>query len=160
FNPDNDCTTDPQHASAGASTVVQKLNSSTATTIHNAAHGPVTVVERGTTVHDFVQLTGQAGAPSPSGNVNIDFFTGTAANPCSGQPVNSGPIGPLVDQGGSVSSFDATGFAQGPLAPGFYGFIAHYPGDATYLPSDGPCEPLQVVDANIQITPATATNPV
>ena len=29
-----------------------------------------------------------------------------------------------------------------------------------YAPSDGPCEPLQVVDANIQITPATANNPV
>ena len=36
---------------------------------------------------------------------------------------------------------------------GFRAFRAHYEGDATYLPSDGACEPLQVVDANIQITP-------
>ena len=32
-------------------------------------------------------------------------------------------------------------------------------GDALYLASDGPCEPLQVVDANVSITP-NGTNPV
>src|SRR4029079_4209562 len=32
-------------------------------------------------------------------------------------------------------------------------------GDATYTPSDGPCEPLRVVDANIQVTPP-GINPV
>ena len=39
-------------------------------------------------------------------------------------------------------------------------FQAHYAGDATYTGSDGACEPLRVVDANIQITPPLATNPV
>src|SRR5262249_30206554 len=49
------------------------------------------------------------------------------------------------------------------LAAGVYGFQAHYLGDPAnpvYAPSDGACEPLTVVDANIQISPATATNRV
>ena len=37
-NPDNDCTTLPQIAGAGSSALVQKLPSSTATDIHDAAH--------------------------------------------------------------------------------------------------------------------------
>src|SRR5262249_8044642 len=61
---------------------------------------------------------------------------------------------------GSDASFDATGFNFTVNVAGARAFLAHYPGDATYVASDGPCEPLQVVDANIQITPATATNPV
>ena len=45
-------------------------------------------------------------------------------------------------------------------AAGFRAFKAHYLGDGTYNGSDGACEPLQVVDANIQITPQTDTNAV
>jgi hypothetical protein len=152
-DPDHDCTTDPQHAQAGASALVQQLTTSTTTDIHNAAHGTVTVVEAGSTVHDFVTVTGQPGSPNPSGNVTLDFFTN---NQCTGAPAaTSAPI--ALTANGTV---DATSFPQGPLAAGLYGFKAHYAGDATYPPSDGPCEPLRVVDANIQLTPATATNAV
>ena len=45
-------------------------------------------------------------------------------------------------------------------SPGLRAFRANYAGGATVLASNGACEPLQVVDANIQITPPTATNPV
>src|SRR5215208_8023100 len=47
-DPDLDCTTGPQSASAGASALVLKLPTTTATDIHNAAHQVVTVVEAGT----------------------------------------------------------------------------------------------------------------
>jgi hypothetical protein len=84
--------------------------------------------------------------------VNIDWVTNGT---CTGAPAaNSGSIGPLNASG----QLDATGFAQTPATAGFYGFRAHYEGDARYTPSTGACEPLQVVDANIQLTPPTATN--
>ena len=54
---------------------------------------------------------------------------------------------------------DATAFTF-TVRPGQRAFRAHYRGDATYTGSNGACEPLQVVDANIQITPASATNAV
>ena len=139
------CPSGDQTASSGSQATVQQLQSNTSTAIHNAAHSPVTVVEAGSVVHDFVTVTGQPGKPNPTGNVNIDWFTN---NQCSGSPAaSSGPVGPLNASG----QLDATGFAQGPLAAGFYGFKAHYLGDGTYATSDGACEPLQVVDANIQI---------
>ena len=89
-----------------------------------------------TTVHDFVAVTGQVGAPVPTGNVTIDWFTN---NECTGEPAsNSGNI--ALGAGGTV---DATGFAQGPLpADSHFGFMAHYLGDGVYLPSNGACEPL------------------
>jgi hypothetical protein len=154
LDPDQDCTTNAQTATAGASATVVKLASSTATDIHNAAHGTVTVVEAGTTVHDFVTVSGQPGSPNPTGNVNIDWFLN---GDCTGAPqTTSGSIGPLNGSG----QFDATGFSFTVNSAGFRAFRAHYLGDATYIGSDGACEPLRVVDANIQITPATATNPV
>jgi uncharacterized repeat protein (TIGR01451 family) len=138
----------------GETSVVNKRLSSTATEIHNAAHQVVTVVEAGSTVHDLVTVAGQGGGPTPTGNVTIDWFTNsTCTNPVTS---NSGNV--ALNASGQA---DATGFAQGPLAAGLYGFKAHYLGNTTaYLPSDGPCEPLQVVDANIQISPLTATNEV
>ena len=152
--PSPNCTTDTQENTAGASAVVQKLPSATATDIHNAAHAVVTAVAVGTTVHDFVTVTGQQGAPVPSGNVSIDWFLN---GDCSGQPAaNSGSVGPLDASG----HFDATAFAFPVNTAGFRAFTAHYLGDNTYLSSDGACEPLQVVDANVQISPATATNRV
>jgi hypothetical protein len=121
----------------------------------------VSTVEVGSTVHDFVTVGSGAGFPAPTGNVSVDWF---ANSQCSGNPAaSSGSLGPLVVGAGHTSTFDASGFTQGPLAAGLYGFKAHYLGDATspaFTPSDGGCEPLRVVDANIQITPATFTNEV
>jgi hypothetical protein len=147
------CNPNPPDAGSASFTVVQQLQSSTATEIHNSAHQPVTTVEAGSVAHDFVTVTGQPTKPPPSGNVTFEFFTN---NTCAGSaPAMSGPA-PLDGAGRA----DAVGFAQGPLAAGFYGFRATYAGDATYTGSVGDCEPLRVVDANIQLTPPTATNRV
>ena len=129
--------------------VVLQLVSATTTDIHNANHQVVTSVDAGSTVHDLVTVTGQTGSAAPSGNVTIDWFTN---NTCTGTPAsNSGPVGPLVANG-STGTFDATGFAKGPLAAGLYAFQAHYAGDATYAGSDGPCEPLQVTQLQSSTT--------
>jgi hypothetical protein len=149
----SNCNANPPNVGAASLSLIQALLSTTATAIHNAAHQTVTTVAAGTTVHDSVTVSGQAGQPNPTGNVNIDWFlngtcTGAAA-------ANSGSVGPLDGSG----QFDATAFSFQVNNAGARSFLAHYEGDATYLPSTGACEPLQVVDANIQITP-TATNHV
>jgi uncharacterized repeat protein (TIGR01451 family) len=149
------CNPNPPPVGAASQTIVEQLPSTTQTTIHNAAHSAVLAIAAGSTVHDLVTVSGGAGNPVPTGTVKIDWFTN---NTCTGNPVTTSPSLALVN--GEV---DATAFPQGPLAAGLYGFRAHYEGDAAnpaYLPSDGPCEPLRVVDANIQITPPTATNRV
>ncbi len=144
-NGDNSIETNSFDVSDGANCVA--LVAPTVTTdIHNPAHQVVTAVEADSTVHDFVTVSGPA-----TGFVTVDWFTN---NTCSGAPQsNSGNV--ALDATGHA---DATGFAKGPLAPGLYGFKAHYLGNGVFLPADGACEPLRVVDANIQITPASATN--
>jgi uncharacterized repeat protein (TIGR01451 family) len=146
-NGDNSIETNSYDVTSGAN-CISIASTTTSTQIHNAAHQVVTAVETGATVHDFVAVSGAA-----SGNVTVDWFTN---NTCSGTPAsNSGNL--ALPANGQI---DATGFAKGPLATGLYGFKAHYLGNGVSLASDGPCEPLQVVDANIQITPASAVNPV
>ena len=140
------CPIGNQLAQSGSQTIVTQLTSSTATTIHNAAHAAVLTVPVGTTVHDFVSVTGQAGQPNPTGNVTIDWFLN---GDCSGAATaNSGNL--ALNAAGQV---DATGFSFTVNSAGSRSFRAHYLGDGTYAPSDGPCEPLSIVDANIQITP-------
>ena len=147
------CNPNPPAVGAASQSLVTQLPSTTSTTIHNAAHAPVTAVPVGSVVHDFVTVNGGPGNPLPTGSVTIDWFlNGT----CAGAPaVNSGSIGPL--NGGQ---FDAVGFAFTNNSAGSRAFRAHYEGDATYISSDGACEPLAVVDANIQITPVTDANTV
>ena len=65
----------------------------------------MTAVAVGTTVHDFVTVTGQPGSPVPTGNVTIDWFLN---GDCSGAPaVERGPVGRSPPTG----TFDATAFA-------------------------------------------------
>ena len=104
----------------------------------------------GATVHDQVTVAGGpdavGGLPAPTGTVKVDWFTNGT---CTGTPAATSPA--LTLAGGTV---DAAGFAQGPLTLGVYAFRAHYLGDAgnaSFMPSDGPCEPLRVVAANILI---------
>ncbi|MFL5936047.1 MAG: hypothetical protein ACJ76U_04320, partial [Gaiellaceae bacterium] len=151
FDPDNDCTTNAQQTTVGASALVQKLASATATDIHNAAHQTVAVVDVGTTVHDFVTVSGQPTSPTPTGNVLFEWFLNGS---CSGTAQSSATLGPLNGSG----QFDASTFAFTPNGAGFRAFRATYLGDAIYDGSVGGCEPLKVVDANIQLTPPTATN--
>jgi hypothetical protein len=140
------------HATAPATVTLQQRGSNTATSIHNAAHQVVTAVAAGSIVHDFVTVTGAPQQPVPTGKVTLDWFTnGTCTNP---PLATSGQL--TLDAAGTV---DASAFPQTVATPGQYSFKAHYLGDGEYTPSDGPCEPLQVVDANITITP-DATNEV
>ena len=146
-DPDQDCSTDTQQNTAGASTFVLQSESNTTTQIHNAAHQVVTTVQAGSIVHDFVTVTGQPGQAKPSGNVIVDWFTNGSCN----SEVPAASSGNLaLNANGQV---DATSFPQGPLAVGSYSFRARYLGDDVYFPSIGACEPLQVVDARITITP-------
>jgi hypothetical protein len=150
--PGDNCTTLPQTSTAASSALVDRLSSSTTTAIHDVAHQTVTTVEAGTTVHDFITVTGQPSRPLPSGNVTVDFFMNQT---CSGSPAaNSGNV--ALDGSGQA---DAVLFARGPLAGGFSAFQATYAGDGTYAGSTGACEALRVVDANIQLAPATADVP-
>src|SRR5215471_9495950 len=156
--PPSNCNPNPPNVGAASQSTLTRRASQTATTIHNAAHGAVTVVSAGASsvVHDFVAVTTNDPSPlqpTPGGNVLIDFFTN---DQCAGAPTATSAPTALAANG----TVDATGFPQGPLAVGLYGFQARYQGDGTYLPSTGGCEPLRVVDANIQITPAMATNPL
>ena len=87
----------------------------------------------GSTVHDFVTVSGGAGNPVPTGTVTIDWFTN---NTCTGAPAD--------DLGAARARRTARStrprFPQGPLAAGLYGFKAHYLGDPAnpvYTPSDG-----------------------
>src|SRR5262245_6047214 len=150
----NGCNTGNANGQANAQATINPLSTSVVTAIHDAAHQTVTSVAVGSTVHDFVTVNGQQNQPNPTGNVNIDWFlNGT----CDGPPAqNSGSVGPLDANG----QFDATAFNFTVNTPGQRAFLAHYEGAGAYLPSTGVCEPLNVVDANIQISPLTATNKV
>ena len=150
----SNCVTAAQQNGAGSQSLINQLPSSTTTAIHNAGHTVVTSVPVGTTVHDLVSVQGVAGNPSPTGNVSVDWFLN---GDCSGAPaVNSGSVGPLTPSGGSNASFDATGFAFTVNSAGMRAFRGHYlgdPGNPAYTASDGACEPLNVVDARIFVTP-------
>ena len=109
-----------------------KLGSSTATDIHNAAHAVVLHAPIGSTVHDSATVSGTAAGGVPTGTVD---FTVYATNSCDGQGSPAGTDVPLVAGVAHPSSTAVVGSAG--LA-----FKAHYDGSATYDTSDGPCEPL------------------
>jgi uncharacterized repeat protein (TIGR01451 family) len=151
---DNSIQTNAFDVSDGAN-CVSILASDTATTIHGASEAAVTTVAAGSTVHDSATVTGVgpgAGTTAPTGDVTFDWFTN---GDCAGSPASTSDAVALA---GGVAH--GTGFAQGPLAAGSYSFKAHYDGDRDYIGSNGPCEPLTVVDARIALSPLTATNAI
>ena len=124
------------------------------TAIHNAAHQTITSAVGGSVVHDSVTVTG-ANNTTPTGTVSFDWFTNGT---CSGAAAaNSGAV--ALSGSGNTATADATAFTQTPTA-GSYSFLAHYSGDVNYSIKDGACEPLNVVDGKLSITPATAVNAV
>jgi hypothetical protein len=149
------CNPDPPDVGAASQSIITQLPSTTATTIHSAAHGAVLTVPAGTTVHDLAVVDGGQGNPVPTGTVTLDWFTNDT---CTGAPATTSA--PLALLNGQV---DATAFPQGPLAAGAYGFKAHYQGDPAnpvYTPSDGPCEPLAVADDGVRTDVHNATHGV
>jgi hypothetical protein len=112
------------------------------TTIHNAAHAGVTTVPVGTTVHDFVSVSGGTGNPVPTGTVTVDWFTnGTCALPATA----TSPPAAL----GASGSVDVTGFSFTVSTPGDVAFRAHYAGGGAYTAADGTCETLHVADDQV-----------
>src|SRR5262249_49348461 len=60
------CNPTPPPVGAGSSALINNPTTNTTTAIHDAAHATVTTVEVGTTVHDFVTVSGQPGLPTPT----------------------------------------------------------------------------------------------
>jgi hypothetical protein len=149
------CNPNPPPSGAASQSTVQQLPSTTSTAIHNSAHAIVTTVAAGAVVHDFVTVApATPGNPVPTGQVSLTWFTDGTCGASSASHTET------LTANGTV---EATDFTQGPLGPGQYSFQANYLGDPSnpvYAPSTGACEPLTVVDANIQIAPPTATNRV
>src|SRR5206468_4295639 len=58
-----------------------KLDSSTATDIHNATHGVITTAPIGTPVHDSATATGTAAGGIPTGDVTFSVWLGNKTYP-------------------------------------------------------------------------------
>ena len=126
------------------------------TSISGSAVGP------GTSVTDQAVITGTAvvgSAPPPTGSVSF-FLCGPAqaATPCTSGGTQ---VGTAVNLNGTDSPATVNSAAAAPTAPGWYCFRAEYSGDSNYPASSDSStnECFQVVDANIRITPGSATNP-
>ncbi len=124
---------------------------SVTTEIHDANHVEVIFAPIGTIVHDMAQVTGTLGIPT--GIVSFTVY----ANPTCSVPGNSAGAVPLNAAGVADPSDTAT------LTSAGLSYLAHYNGDANYIPADGPCEVLvapgmphmttQIHDANhVEVT--------
>jgi uncharacterized repeat protein (TIGR01451 family) len=107
-----------------------KLDSSTATDVHNAAHSIITSAAIGSTVHDKATVTGAL--TTPTGTVSFTVFMGNTT--CSGDGTAAGTV---ALSGGVADPSDTAVVPVGGLS-----YQAHYIGSATYNESTGPCEPL------------------
>ena len=136
--------------------LITPLASTTATTIHNAAHA---VGDGGRARGDGARLRDgdrSAGEPAADGERD-DRLVPERRRARVLRRSNSGTIGRWTRAGRSTRpAFAFTVSCGRASARSRRTTRVMRPTTA----SDGPCEPLQVVDANIQITPATATNAV
>jgi hypothetical protein len=101
----------------------------------------------GSVVHDHATVSSDnPNFIPPEGTVDFKFYKGTAAAPCSGDPVGSDLLVPLT--GGEA---DSKGF--GPLAAGTYGFIVTYNSSNLdkWTNGIGSCEPLTVDKGTLTI---------
>ena len=109
-----------------------KHDSTTATTIHDAAHGAITSAPIGTTVHDSATVSGNATGGTPTGNVSFTVYMGNTT--CTGDGVSAGSVA----LSGGVAHPSATAV----LPVGGLSYKATYAGSDIYNTSTGPCEPL------------------
>ncbi len=113
----------------------EKCQATITTEIHSATHAAITSATPGDVIHDLAIVTGQAGAPVPTGTVRFSFFdgvtecgTGTAVTE---DVLIGGPNAetcPLSAPAGSVCVRSSTHTA---LPPGLV-FSAQYLGDTSY----------------------------
>ena len=147
------CSSATNNSQATASAAINPIPTTTTTSINSGGVGGVSAVAAGSSVTDSVTVANTIqNQPPPTGNVTVSFY-GTID--CSGNPLDAASTDPLDGNGQALNVHP-----EGPLAAGLYSYQAVYPGssDGAYTGSTGACEPLRVVDANIQLTPATATN--
>ena len=85
-------------------------------------------------VFDTATIT-HAHAITPTGTVTYTFYNN---GDCTGSGTGAGTV--TLDETGSVPNSDT----QGPLAAGSHSFQATYSGDADFIGSTSPCEPLTV----------------
>src|SRR5512132_1564704 len=128
-----------------------------ASSVSNSSVGP------GTSVTDQAVITGTADvgtAPKPTGSVSF-FLCGPTQAPASCS-TGGDAVGSAVNLSGSDNPATVDSSAVSKTAPGWYCFRAEYSGDSNYPASEDSStnECFQVVDANIQISPASATNPI
>ena len=126
-------------AAAGASTVLTDIKVGATT---------VTEVTLGSVVHDHATVSSDnPNFVPPEGTVSFNFYTGTAAAPCSGTPVTQTPAVGLV--GGAADSADSV-----PLAAGTYGYKVSYTSSDLnkWTSGIGDCEPLTVDKKQLGIT--------
>src|SRR5678815_1002680 len=118
-----------------------KLNSSTATDIHDAAHAVIVSAPIGSTVHDQATVTGTAAGGVPTGNVTFTLYAGTA---CAGEGSSAGTVDLVA---GVAHPSNSTTVPVGGLS-----YKATYNGSATYNASTGPCEPLNATTLTPEVT--------
>ena len=120
------------------------------------------VAPLGTTVHDTIIIdSGSAIQLIPAGSTVIFYRYNNGT--CSGTPAFQEEVGVTPDGGAQIVTAESSDFT--PSVYGQYSYSVDFvSGDETkvlsrpgVLPAD--CEPFTIADANIQITPSTATNP-
>jgi uncharacterized repeat protein (TIGR01451 family) len=107
-----------------------KVDAHAVTTIHDAAHNPVTSAPIGSVVHDSATVSGAQG--TPTGSVDFRWYT---SKDCTGASIAAGTV--QLDAGGIAHPSDTQTV---PVGGG--SFKAHYNGDSTYNAADADCEPL------------------
>jgi len=110
------------------------------TEIHDADHIEVTSALTGTIVHDMAMVTGTQGI-TPTGTVTFTVYHNQT---CSAPGTFAGAV-PLNAAGVADPSNEAT------LTEAGLSYLAHYSGDATYDPADGPCEVLVPLPTAVEL---------
>jgi hypothetical protein len=139
----NGSTTYNESDSACEPLTATRINSSTATEIHDSTENVVPnggTVAAGSSVHDLATVTGTAAGGTPTGAVTFTFYRG--GNCTTGTAESAGTVG-LVNGVAHPSS------SKVPLTAGSYAFKAHYNGSTTYNESDSACEPFVVVPKSV-----------
>lgn len=141
------------------------------TTPSNAAGDPVSVIQKGGSIHDYALIEGTGSDNAPEGE--MEFFICSPAQltggvcATGGTEVNGDGAGALnpavaVTQIGTTSDSKALSSAFNPTSTGTWCWRGEYSGDGLYPPdsdsSSGEC--FLVVDAEIDASPLTFTNEV
>ncbi len=109
------------------------------TAIHDANNAEVFAAPVGTMVHDTATVTGTLG--TPTGTVTFTVYANQA---CSAPGTFAGAV-QLDGLGVADPSYTAT------LTSAGLSYLAHYSGDATYDPADGPCEVLRALPTAVEL---------